>query len=101
MFRNLIRGLDSGVVKRNVDDSGNAAGDLSSLRSSMEIMMENVNHLVTKQQVGLKLYVFNYKQNCFIYRLQPGYRANLILNVSHSLYLTTVQRNDNCCSVMP
>ena len=53
MFRNLVRGLSGGVVKRDVgDNGGNNAGDISDLRNSMEIMMENINHLVTKQQVG-------------------------------------------------
>ena len=56
MFRNLVRGLNGGVVKRDVgDNGGNTAGEISDLRNSMEIMMENINHLVTKQQVG-KLY---------------------------------------------
>ena len=58
MFRNLVRGLNGGVAKRDVgDDGGNTASEINSLRSTMEIMMENVNHLVTKQQVG--------KQNSF------------------------------------
>ena len=48
-----MRGLSGGVVKRDVgDNGGNNAGDISDLRNSMEIMMENINHLVTKQQVG-------------------------------------------------
>ena len=59
-YRGLVRGLQGGVVKRDVDDSGNTASDISSLRSSMEIMMENVNHLVTKQQVGTTVVFLTY-----------------------------------------
>jgi hypothetical protein len=53
-FRNIVRGLSGGVVKRDVggDSGGDTASEISSLRNSMEIMMENVNHLVTKKQVG-------------------------------------------------
>ena len=61
VFRNLVRGLDGGIVKREVGDgNGNTANEISSLRKSMEIMMENVNHMVTKQQVGRNFAIFGF-----------------------------------------
>lgn len=51
--RNIVQNLGNGdgIVKRDTGDGGTTASEISSLRSSLEIMMENVNHLVTKQQV--------------------------------------------------
>lgn len=56
IFRNIVRGLSGGVVKRDAGDGDSTtASEISSLRNTMEIMMENVNHLVTKLQVGTVL----------------------------------------------
>lgn len=55
-----MHGLDAGKVKRETGDNGdNTATELSSLRSSMEMMMENINHLVTKQQAKLFFWIIN------------------------------------------
>jgi hypothetical protein len=80
MFRKLVRGLNGDVVKRDISDGGNAADDISNLRSSMEIMMENVNHLVTKQQVGQ----LNYSV------VMPGFLHQL--NILHFCFLLLVCR---------
>ncbi|CAB4022382.1 Hypothetical predicted protein, partial [Paramuricea clavata] len=85
--KNIVRGLSGGVVKRDVgdDSGGNTASEISSLRNSMEIMMENVNHLVTKQQFASKEHGKDNDKGC-----PPVEKPNCI-GPGYFVFLTVVQ----------